>query len=68
MKTLDILLAFVGGAIVGAAAGVLFAPKKGEETRKEIKDYLESKGIKLKGEKLERLVDEIKSEVESVEA
>lgn len=30
---------FVGGAVLGAVAGVLLAPKSGEETRKEIKDY-----------------------------
>ncbi len=30
---------FVGGAVLGAVAGLLFAPKPGEETRKEIKDY-----------------------------
>lgn len=30
---------FVGGAVLGAVAGMLFAPKSGEETRKEIKDY-----------------------------
>jgi gas vesicle protein len=30
---------FVGGAVLGAVAGILFAPKSGEETRKEIKDY-----------------------------
>jgi gas vesicle protein len=30
---------FAGGAVLGAVAGILFAPKSGEETRKEIKDY-----------------------------
>ena len=30
---------FVGGAVIGAVAGILLAPKSGEETRKEIKDY-----------------------------
>lgn len=32
-------LAFLGGAIVGAIAGVLFAPKSGPETRRAIKGY-----------------------------
>ena len=30
---------FIGGAALGVIAGVLLAPKSGEETRKEIKDY-----------------------------
>ena len=30
---------FIGGAVLGAVAGMLYAPKSGEETRKEIKDY-----------------------------
>jgi gas vesicle protein len=30
---------FVGGAILGAVAGLLLAPKSGKETRTEIKDY-----------------------------
>lgn len=29
----NLLYAFIGGAIVGAGAAVLFAPKKGEELR-----------------------------------
>jgi len=37
---------FVGGAVLGAVAGILLAPKAGEETRKEIKDY----ASKVKGE------------------
>lgn len=40
------MLAGVGlGAIIGAAAGLLFAPKSGEETRGELNDkYKELKG------------------------
>jgi gas vesicle protein len=34
-----IALAFLGGAIAGTIAGILFAPKSGEETRRAIKDY-----------------------------
>lgn len=34
-----IALAFLGGAIVGAIAGILLAPKSGAETRRAIKSY-----------------------------
>ena len=66
MKSLDIILAVVGGALVGASLGLLFAPKRGEDMREESVDYLESKGIKLKKSKLDQLVDEIQEEVNAV--
>jgi gas vesicle protein len=34
-----VALAFLGGAMVGAMVGILFAPKSGAETRRTIKDY-----------------------------
>ena len=34
-----ISIAFIGGAILGAAAGLLLAPKSGRDTRKELKKY-----------------------------
>lgn len=37
-NTTKILAAFAAGALVGAIAGVLFAPDKGSETRKKISE------------------------------
>lgn len=34
-----VVLAFLGGAIGGMIAGILLAPKSGEETRREISGY-----------------------------
>ena len=63
MKSLSILAAFLGGAVVGAAAGVLFAPERGEDTRNKIVDALRKRGIKLSRNEMEDLVDEIAAEV-----
>ncbi|MDX5423583.1 MAG: YtxH domain-containing protein [Hymenobacteraceae bacterium] len=40
-KTTNTLLTFVTGAAVGAAAGILFAPEKGRETRSWLSYRLE---------------------------
>ena len=34
-----LFFAFLGGAVAGTVAGILFAPKAGEETRRELKAY-----------------------------
>lgn len=59
MKAINLLAAFLGGAAVGAACGVLFAPEKGSETRTKIACALRKRGIKLDREELESLVDDI---------
>ena len=63
MKGLSILAAFLGGAVVGAAAGILFAPESGEDTRSKIAGALRKRGIKLSRTDMENLVDEIAAEV-----
>ncbi len=64
MKNFSIFLAVIGGAAIGAAAGLLFAPESGEKTREHIKKYLRDKGICLSNEnKLDELVDEIADEL-----
>lgn len=63
MKGLNVLAAFLGGAAVGAAFGILFAPEKGEDTRSKIADILRKKGICLNHNEMKDLVDEIASEI-----
>ena len=65
---------FLAGIGIGAGLGVLFAPKSGEETRKELKDKLDEfvlalKDVKFSDVKDEFLtkVDEIKKELEDLD-
>lgn len=67
MKSLNYLLAFVGGAAVGAACGLLFAPEKGSDLRARIAEALRKRGIRLNHKEMEDLVDEIAEELKSGE-
>lgn len=58
------LYAFLGGAIVGAAASLLFAPEKGEDLRNEIKSILRKHGL-LKGSEMDELVEQIATQIEA---
>lgn len=59
MKALNILYAFLGGAIVGGAAAILFAPEKGEDVRAKICDLIKRKGIKISDAEVDALVAEL---------
>ena len=61
---LNVLAAFLGGAAVGAACGVLFAPEKGTDTRNRIAEAIRKRGIKLNSKDMVSLVDDIAEELQ----
>lgn len=67
MKALSFLAAFLGGAAVGAAVGILYAPEKGTDTRERIIEALRKRGIKLNRKEMDSLVDEIADEIKAAE-
>lgn len=63
MRTVHVILALAGAAAAGALAGLLLAPRKGEETRKNVRDFVLSHVPGLKDCRLERLANQIAREV-----
>jgi gas vesicle protein len=68
MKSLGYIGAFLGGAIAGAALGILMAPEKGSDTREKIteavEDFLKKHNIKLNRKEVGDLVDDIQDVTE----
>ena len=63
MKTLNVLLAVAGGMAVGAALGILFAPRPGDETRRAVSDYIRKKCPGIKGARLDAIAREFTEEI-----
>jgi len=63
MKNLGYLSAFIGGALAGAALGILLAPEKGSDTRAKIADtvddFMKKHNIRLNRKDVGNLVDDI---------
>lgn len=63
MKGLGYLGAFLGGALAGAAIGILVAPDKGSNTREKIsntvEEFLKKHNIKLNRKDVGDLIDDL---------
>lgn len=64
-NTLGLISAFLGGAIVGAGAALLFAPEKGSDLRSRIVEILRSKGILCSDSDVDALVEKLTKDLEA---
>ncbi|MDE6117831.1 MAG: YtxH domain-containing protein [Duncaniella sp.] len=64
MSNLSLLYAFIGGAVVGAGAAILFAPEKGEDVRNRIAELLRKKGIICSDNEIDALVEQLTTEID----
>lgn len=63
MKALGYIGAFLGGAIAGAAIGLLAAPESGKDTRKKIsstiKDFCDKHNLELSKKEMAELAEDL---------
>lgn len=64
MRSLSLLYAFIGGAILGAGLALLYAPESGKDLRVRIKELLKKKGIDFSDDEVEQLVNQISAQIE----
>ena len=57
---------FVLGAAIGGTLGVLFAPKKGSETRKDLKEKIDDLIEKTKNIEIEEVKENINNKIEEI--
>ena len=68
MKKKRRLGGFLAGALVGAGVGLLFAPKSGEKTRKELKAKLDEMANQIKDIDLDDVKKEFSNKVKDIKA
>lgn len=62
-NTLALISAFLGGALAGAGAAILFAPEKGEELRGRIVEILRRRGLVCKENDVDAIVEQLTQEL-----
>lgn len=64
MSRNSLFYCFIGGALVGATAALMFAPEKGSELRRKLKEKLQKKGILCTESEIDALVAQLTADID----